>query len=82
MKKDLCEIIVLLDESGSMGPVKNDTIGGFNEFIETHKKLSGEAMITLVKFNTSSNMVLYERMYKKCLLLTKLHTHREVVQLY
>ena len=43
MKKDLCELIVILDESGSMCNVKNDTIGGFNTFLETHQKLPGEA---------------------------------------
>ena len=57
MKKDLCELIVILDESGSMGSLTNDTIGGFNTFLETHQKLPGEALLTLVKFNTEYNIV-------------------------
>lgn len=57
MKKDLCELIVILDESGSMGSLTNDTIGGFNTFLETHQKLPGEALLTLVKFNTDYKIV-------------------------
>lgn len=57
MKKDLCEIVVILDESGSMSSVKNDTIGGFNTFLETHQKLPGFANLTFVKFDTSYNIV-------------------------
>lgn len=52
MKKDLFELVVLIDESGSMGSVVNDTIGGFNTFLDTHQKLPGEAKLTLVKFQS------------------------------
>jgi len=57
MKKDLCELIVVIDESGSMGSVRNDTIGGFNTFLETHQKMPGEAKLTLVKFDTKYDIV-------------------------
>ena len=57
MKKNLTEIVFILDESGSMHSAKKDTIGGFNEFIETQKKLPGEANFTFVKFNTHSNLI-------------------------
>lgn len=57
MKKDLCELVVILDESGSMGNVTNDTIGGFNVFLETHQKMPGEARLTLVKFDTKYEIV-------------------------
>lgn len=57
MKKDLCELIVVIDESGSMDEVVNDTIGGFNSFLETHQSLPGEAKLTLVKFNEKYNIV-------------------------
>jgi uncharacterized protein YegL len=57
MKKDLCELIVVIDESGSMGSVVNDTIGGFNTFLDTHQKLPGEARLTLVKFDTRYEIV-------------------------
>lgn len=51
MKKGLTEIIFILDESGSMGSAKSDTIGGFNEFIKNQKKIKGEVKFTFVKFS-------------------------------
>lgn len=57
MKKDTIELIVIIDESGSMGNVKSDTIGGFNSFLETHQKLGGDAKLTLVKFDTKYSIV-------------------------
>ena len=57
MKKDLCELVVIIDESGSMQHITNDTIGGFNTFLETHQKLPGKALLTLVKFNTKYEVV-------------------------
>lgn len=51
MKKNLTEIVVVLDESGSMGSCKQDTIGGFNEFLDTQSKIEGEANFTFVKFS-------------------------------
>lgn len=57
MKKDLCELVVIIDESGSMGSVVNDTIGGFNTFLETHQSMEGEALLTLVKFDTKYTIV-------------------------
>ena len=57
MKKDLCELIVVLDKSGSMDIVTNDTIGGFNTFLETHQNMPGEAKLTLVQFDTRYNIM-------------------------
>ena len=57
MKKNLTELIICLDESGSMNSVVSDTIGGFNTFIETHQKLPGEAKLTLVKFDTKYEII-------------------------
>lgn len=57
MKKDLTWIVYVLDESGSMSSIKNDTIGAFNTFIEEQKKVEGLASCTLVKFNSSINKI-------------------------
>jgi hypothetical protein len=57
MKKDLCELVVIIDESGSMMNITDKTIRGFNEFLETHQSLPGEALLTLVKFNTKYEIV-------------------------
>ena len=51
MNKNLTEIVYILDESGSMGSVKDDTIGGFNEFVEQQKEIEGDAIFTLIKFS-------------------------------
>ena len=57
MNDQLTEIIFVLDKSGSMWDVKNDTIGGFNTFINDQKELPGEAVFTLVTFDTQYNKV-------------------------
>ena len=55
VNENLTEIILVLDKSGSMWSVKEDTIGGVNQFIEDQKKLPGEATFTFITFNTESN---------------------------
>jgi len=57
MKKDLCELVVIIDESGSMTGTKDKVIKGFNEFLETHQSLPGEALLTLIKFNTKYEII-------------------------
>jgi uncharacterized protein YegL len=51
MNKKLTEIIFLLDRSGSMSGLENDTIGGFNSFIERQCQLEGETLLTTVLFD-------------------------------
>ncbi len=51
MKKDLVEMVFILDRSGSMSGLESDTIRGFNGFIEKQRKLPGEAIISTVLFD-------------------------------
>lgn len=51
MDKELTEIIFILDRSGSMVDLTNDTIGGFNSFIEKQKLEPGKARLTTVLFD-------------------------------
>ncbi len=51
MKQNLTEMVFILDNSGSMGPLTDDTIGGFNSMIESQKAEEGEAYVTTVLFN-------------------------------
>ena len=51
MKKNLTELVFILDRSGSMGGLESDTIGGFNSMIEKQKKEEGEALVTTVLFD-------------------------------
>lgn len=52
MKKDYTHIAIVLDRSGSMASCADDTIGGFNTFIEEQKNGQGEASLTLCQFDT------------------------------
>ena len=60
MKKDLTELVFILDASGSMAGLENDTIGGFNGMIEKQKKEPGEAYVSTVIFASNSRVV-YDR---------------------
>lgn len=51
MKKDLTEIVFVLDRSGSMENLVSDTIGGFNSFVKDQKSKSGSAKLTTVLFD-------------------------------
>ena len=60
MKKNLTEMVFILDRSGSMSGLESDTVGGFNAMIEKQKKAEGEAYVSTVLFNTHSK-VLHDR---------------------
>lgn len=57
MKKNLTEIVFILDRSGSMSGLEADTIGGFNSMIEKQKKAEGEAIISTVLFDNASEVI-------------------------
>lgn len=56
-KKGLCEIIAILDKSGSMAPVANDVIGGWNGFLESQTGQLYESLVTLVLFDHTYELV-------------------------
>lgn len=60
MRKNLTEIVFILDRSGSMSGLEADTIGGFNSMIEKQKKTEGEAIVSTVLFDNQSE-VLHDR---------------------
>lgn len=57
MKKNLTELVFILDESGSMYHLREDTIGGFNSMIEKQRGVAGEAIVSTVLFNTENKVV-------------------------
>ncbi len=57
MKKNLTEMIFILDRSGSMYGLERDTIGGFNAMIEKQKQTEGEAVVSTVLFNHESRVI-------------------------
>ncbi len=60
MKKNLTELVFILDRSGSMSGLEGDTIGGFNAMIEKQKHEPGEALISTVLFD-NENEVIHDR---------------------
>ena len=51
MKKNLTELVFILDRSGSMGGLEPDTIGGFNAMLTRQKEQDGEANVTTILFD-------------------------------
>lgn len=51
MKQGLTEIVCVLDRSGSMGTLQEETITRFNSFIKEQKDVPGEARVTVVLFD-------------------------------
>ncbi len=58
MKKDLTELVFILDKSGSMSGLEEDTIGGFNAMIRKQKKAPGEALVSAVLFSDDSDVII------------------------
>ena len=57
MKKNLTEMVFILDKSGSMSGLEADTIGGFNSMIERQRKEPGEALVSTVLFANESTVI-------------------------
>ena len=57
MKKNLTELVFILDRSGSMMGLEADTIGGFNAMIEKQKKEAGEALVSTVLFDNDAQVI-------------------------
>ena len=57
MKKNLTEIVFILDRSGSMAGLEDDTIGGFNAMIQKQKNEDGEAYISTVLFDNYTEII-------------------------
>ena len=53
-------MVFILDKSGSMASLEQDTIGGFNAMIEKQKKLDGECLVSCVLFDNGQK-VIYDR---------------------
>jgi len=60
MRKNLTEIVFILDRSGSMGGLESDTIGGYNSLLAKQKQEEGEAIVSTVLFDDLQE-VLHDR---------------------
>ncbi len=59
-KKNLTEVVFILDRSGSMSGLEADTIGGYNSMMEKQKKEEGELYVSTVLFDDKIE-VLHDR---------------------
>ena len=50
--KDMADITILLDRSGSMGSIASDVVGGINEFVRIQKEADGEAVLSRIQFDS------------------------------
>ena len=57
MKKNLTELVMILDRSGSMGGLESDTIGGYNAMLEKQKKVEGEVLVSTILFDDVSDVI-------------------------
>ena len=57
MRKNLTELVFILDRSGSMSGLEAATIGGFNAMIQKQKKAEGEALVSTVLFSSGSSVI-------------------------
>ena len=46
-----CEIVCIIDRSGSMGAIVDDAIGGFNSFLDNQRKEAGTAVLSMTLFD-------------------------------
>ena len=57
MKRNRTELVFILDKSGSMGGLEEDTIGGFNAMLKKQQKAEGEAFVTTVLFDNGYELL-------------------------
>lgn len=57
MRKDFTDITLVVDRSGSMEAIRQDAMGGVNRFILDQAEKPGDAVLTLVQFDTEYEFV-------------------------
>ena len=57
MKKNLTELVFIMDRSGSMSGIEKDCVGGFNSMIRKQKKEDGECLVSTILFNNNDQVI-------------------------
>lgn len=57
MNSNLTEIVFVLDRSGSMSGLEQDTIGGFNSMLQKQKTETGDAVVSTVLFDHECQVI-------------------------
>ncbi len=60
MNKNLTELVMILDRSGSMSGLERDTIGGYNGMLKKQRETEGEVLVSTVLFDHNIE-VLHDR---------------------
>lgn len=53
-------VSMILDESGSMGVVRETTISGFNEYVQSIRNETPKAILTLTQFNSCTTKIVHD----------------------
>ncbi len=61
MDTEYTHIAVLLDRTGSMEVIRDDTVGGFNAFLAQQQAAPGKATLTLVQFDSQDPYEVLQR---------------------
>ena len=57
MKKNLTELVFIVDRSGSMSGLESDTIGGLNATLKKNREVEGECLVSIVLFDNVSEVL-------------------------
>ena len=57
MNKNLTELVMILDRSGSMCGLEADTIGGYNSMLARQRELEGEVLVSTVLFDDQIDVI-------------------------
>ena len=57
MKKNLTELVFVVDRSGSMAGLEDDTVGGLNATLQKNREIDGECIVSIVLFDTNSTVL-------------------------
>ena len=65
MKLGYTDLIILLDRSGSMNTIKDDTIGGIRKLVDDQKKVPGECRLSFIQFDKENYQMAYDVVYSE-----------------
>lgn len=71
MEKNLVEVVFIIDKSGSMSGLENETIRGYNDFLSKQKEVEGDAIVSTVLFNDIVKVIHDRVKIEKVNLITK-----------
>ena len=57
LNRHLTELVFILDRSGSMRGLEQDTIGGFNAMLDRQREAEGQALVSTVLFDSGTGVI-------------------------